>query len=89
MPDFFADDEDATELLAGCVVDGGAVVDALGEGEPVPPADFDPPSFEVRAWTVTTSSTRTSTIEPVRMRRRRQYTEGGWDPTGRSMATPR
>ena len=89
--------EDEPELFAlACVEDGGATFElvfeegtrvtvgvvGVGDGVPEAAAVEDPPPPEVRACTVTTSRTRTRTAEPISRRRRRQYTEGGCDPTG-------
>ena len=59
-----------------------AAVEGRPDGEPDPAALAEPPPLEVSARTVTTSRTRTRAAEPMSSRRRRQYTAGGWDPTG-------
>jgi hypothetical protein len=38
--------------------------------------------LEPIAFSVSVMRTMTSTIEPMRISRRRQYTDGGWAPTG-------
>jgi hypothetical protein len=73
-------------------LDAGAdrVVDGVTDGvtEPSAPAAVVP-SLPVAALIVRTSSTRSRTTDPITNSRRRQYTDGGWDPTGRNMTLSR
>jgi hypothetical protein len=79
-----ADDggRDALLLVPGLWVDGAGWV---SESDPVgvpPAADGLPGSLEKTTCTVRASSTTIAITVASSIRRRRQYTDGGWDPTG-------
>lgn len=66
-------------VLRGVVEGAGLVADGVRLS--AAPTGLLPP-LEVSASIVTASRTTTSASVPIRSSLRRQYTDGGWDPTG-------
>jgi hypothetical protein len=88
------DTEPDWELFDAAVLLGEDCADELTDGVtegvtdgPAPAAVLLPP--DVAVLTVRTMRTSSRTTEPNTNSRRRQYTEGGWDPTGRNMTSSR
>ena len=68
-------------LVCGCDVEATGVV-CGGDVERLPAALAGLLSLDVTVLTVSASRTISTATEPIRTRRRRQYTDGGCDPTG-------
>ena len=64
----------------------GRDVDPEGDGV-APPACGVPGSLENSTLTVSATRTTSAMTDASRTRRRRQYTDDGWVPTGRSIST--
>jgi hypothetical protein len=87
------DEDDVWGVLGACEVRLVCDGDAPGVVTPglVPPPAPDVGSLpsEAAIFTVRTSSTMSTATDPMRTSRRRQYTDGGCDPTGENMSTSR
>lgn len=85
-------DAAAADVAVGVLELGGSVdvgwEEAVVLAEELPAA-AGPPLPPEAARTVKTMSTNRTAMPPSRMNLRRQYTDGGWDPTGENMSPSR